>query len=433
MKRLYWIALSLAAASCATRPLQEPASQAGVQQPPAVATMDLPTGLYQFRGNNTHTFYGTGPLPEREPKILWRFRTGVTVQGKDKREWQGLGWTGQPAIAQEDGRWIVYAASLDGHVYKLDFQTGQLLLKSERNFNIMKSSPTLTEQYVLIGSWDNAMHILDRQTLRRVHYEEAVYTPSASYDFDGSAAVENGFAYFAGEDGYVRKISLQPPFERIWLFPQTAPKTSFLYKDVKPYVGIESSVALHGDTVVVGSGRGHVYFLNKNTGTLLADFESGDDTDSSPLIDPSTGEVYIGKSRDFTSQPGGLYKLGLDGKQHWFFPVGATGIYSSAAFYRGTVLVTADDGYLYAIHKHNGTEAWKAPMPANSWSSPVVIGDRVLTADYAGALALFDAASGKRLWQKRLPTYIVSTPAVWEGVIVVGCRDGYIYALKESD
>jgi outer membrane protein assembly factor BamB len=195
-------------------------------------------------------------------------------------------------------------------------------------------------------------------------------------------------------------------------------------------VGIESSVAVHGNNVVVGSGRGRVYFVDKNTGGLRAEFETGDDTDGSPLVDPVTGDVYIGKQRDFSDQPGGLYKLGPDGKEHWFFPVGATGIYSSAAFYEDTVLITADDGYLYSLRKESGALAWKARMPANSWASPLVIGNRVLTADYAGVLALFDAASGRPLWEKRLPGYIVSTPAVWNGIIVVGCRDGHIYALK---
>lgn len=430
MKRLCLIALSFAAASCATQKIENQSSVASVPPTISQSPAEAPRGLHQFRGNNTHTFYGTGPLSESEPDVLWRFRTGSIEQGKEKRLWQGLGWTGQPAIAEEQGRWMVYAASLDGFVYKLDLYTGELLLKSEQNFNIMKSSPTLTERYLLIGSWDNAMHILDRQTLQRIHYEEAVYTPSASYDFDGSAAVEKEYAYFAGEDGYIRKISLQPPFERVWLFPDTAPRSPFLYKDVKPYVGIESSVAVHGDTVIVGSGRGKVYYLDKNSGFLLAEFETGDDTDSSPLVDPATGDVYIGKQRDFTDRPGGLYKLGPDGRELWFFPVDATGIYSSAAFYGNTVLVTADDGYLYAVYKESGDEAWKAPMPANSWSSPVVIGDRVLTADYAGALTLFDAATGLRIWHKRLPGYIVATPAVWGGIIVVGCRDGYIYALK---
>lgn len=430
MRRLGLIVLAVLAVSCVTAPVGDRDDSDGFSQPVSASITDTPAGLHQFRGNNTHSFYGTGPLPEGEPEILWRFRTGVTEQGKEKRQWQGLGWTGQPAIAEENGRWIVYAASLDGHVYKLDLYTGELVLKSAQNFNIMKSSPTLTEGYVLVGSWDNAMHILDRQTLQRLHYEEAIYTPSASYDFDGSAAVEEGYAYFAGEDGYIRKISLQPPFERLWLFPQTAPQSPFLYKDIKPYVGIESSVAVHGNTVVVGSGRGRVYFLDKNNGSLLAEFESGDDTDSSPLVDPATGAVYIGKQRDFTDNPGGLYKLGPDGREIWFFAVGATGIYSSAAFYEDTVLITADDGYLYSIYKESGTQAWKSPMPANSWSSPVVIGGRVLTADYAGALALFDAATGRRLWQKRLPDYIVATPAVWGGIIVVGCRDGHIYALK---
>lgn len=26
-----------------------------------------------FRGNCPHTFYGTGPIPEKTPEIIWRF------------------------------------------------------------------------------------------------------------------------------------------------------------------------------------------------------------------------------------------------------------------------------------------------------------------------------------------------------------------------
>jgi outer membrane protein assembly factor BamB len=413
------------------------ATATDAQQGVAAAVEQQYAGLHQFRGNNTHTFYGTGPLPEHEPKLLWRFKTGVIERtgSEGERHWQGLGWTGQPAIAQEqvknEKRWVVYAASLDGFVYKLDLLTGELLLKSAQNFDIMKSSPTLTAQYVIVGSWANGMHILDRQTLKRVHTEEAIYTPSASFDFDGSAAIEDGYAWFGGEDGYVRKISLQPPFERLWVFPASAPQSNFLYKDVKPYVGIESSVAVHGNTVVAAAGRGWVYFLDKNTGALQAEFETGDDTDSSPLIDPANGDVYIGVERDFSQQPGGLYKLNAQGIKQWFFPVEATGVYSSAAFYRDTVIFPADDGYLYAVAKSSGALVWKTKLPAySSWSSPVVIGDRVMVGDYGSFLSLFDAATGAKIWQKRLPGYIVGTPAVWGGVIVVGTRDGYINALQ---
>ncbi|MCH9764848.1 MAG: hypothetical protein K0U34_02490, partial [Alphaproteobacteria bacterium] len=52
--------------------------------------------MLMFRGNGTHTFYGTGPIPEKAPKVAWRFRTAArrtTLRGKPV-VWSGTGWTG---------------------------------------------------------------------------------------------------------------------------------------------------------------------------------------------------------------------------------------------------------------------------------------------------------------------------------------------------
>src|SRR5688572_9491689 len=55
--------------------------------------------VLMFRGNPAHTFYGTGPLPETAPHILWRHRTASipqTLRGK-AIVWAGTGWTGTAA------------------------------------------------------------------------------------------------------------------------------------------------------------------------------------------------------------------------------------------------------------------------------------------------------------------------------------------------
>ncbi|MFQ5632614.1 MAG: PQQ-binding-like beta-propeller repeat protein, partial [bacterium] len=198
-------------------------------------------GITQFRGNPQHTFYGIGQIPANEPEILWRFRTGQTFSKTLPTPWEGLGWTGQPAVSVETNGTFVYVASLDGHIYKLDFPTGEEICSTAENYNIIKSSPAVTDTYVIFGSWDNRVHVLDRNTFELLHADEAFYTPSASYDFDSSPVVEGEFLYFGGEDGYVRKIHLQPPFERIWVYPDSTPQSDFTYgKSKKPYVGIES-------------------------------------------------------------------------------------------------------------------------------------------------------------------------------------------------
>jgi outer membrane protein assembly factor BamB len=388
-------------------------------------------GMTQFRGNPTHTFYGTGEIPEQEPGILWSFRTGQIFSKTLATPWEGLGWTGQPAVSVETNGTFVYVASLDGHVYKLDFETGQEILKTETNFNIIKSSPAVTDKYLIFGSWDNRVHILDKQTFALLHTEEAIYTPSASYDFDSSPVVEEDHFYIGGEDGYIRKISLQPPFKREWLFPDSPPQSEFTYgRSQKPYVGIESTVAIAGDKLIAGTGNGKVLILNKHNGDLLAQFESGDDTDSSPVVDLSDSSFYIGVEKDFSENDGGLYKLSLAGEVKWFFPTGRNGVFSTPAIDSSRVIVTGDDGYLYSLDKQSGELQWKRRLLDGSWSSPILIRNRMIAADYAGYLYGIDAFSGKILWKKKLGNYIVASPVLWQGTILVGTRDGFVYALK---
>lgn len=388
-------------------------------------------GVRQFRGNNTRSYYGSGPIPADSPNTLWKFKTGQQFSKTLPRPWEGLGWTGQPAVFVEENRTLVYIASLDGHVYKIDFKTGALLAKSPDNFYIIKSSPAVTDQYLVVGAWDNCVHILDRHTLQHVVADTAIWTASASYDFDSSPAIEDDYLYIGGEDGYVRKVSLKPPFNRQWVFPRHAPTTSFVYGErEKPYVGIESSVAIAGDRVVVGTGSGWIWILNKYTGKLLARFNSGDDTDSTPVIDPTDNSFYIGVEKDFTENTGGLYKLSMDGTVNWFFPSGLKGVFSTAAIDDERVVFTGDDAYLYSLNKQSGALQWKYKLLDGSWSSPILVDGRIIAADYAGYIYGFQASDGRELWRKYLGSYIVSSPVIWKGTILVGTRDGYLHALK---
>src|SRR5262245_54663123 len=57
-----------------------------------------PNTVLMFRGNPTHTFYGTGPIPD-QPKLLWRAKLGGFrgVKGDGTvQDWSGTGWTGHP-------------------------------------------------------------------------------------------------------------------------------------------------------------------------------------------------------------------------------------------------------------------------------------------------------------------------------------------------
>lgn len=77
-------------------------------------------GLLTFRGNPTRSYYGRGPVP-KAPKVAWYYPKdgGMCSSSSSKgvtKSWCGMGWTGQPAVFNRDGRlWVVFGA-YDGAV-----------------------------------------------------------------------------------------------------------------------------------------------------------------------------------------------------------------------------------------------------------------------------------------------------------------------------
>jgi len=67
-------------------------------------------------------------------------------------------------------------------------------------------------------------------------------------------------------------------------------------------------------------------------------------------------------------------------------------------------------------------------------TAPVIANGLVFTASTEEhQLHAIDASSGKILWQRTLEGRIDSPPTVYKGVVLCGCRDGSVYALRASD
>ena len=96
---------------------------------PEPANTDF-AGITTFRGNETRSYYGAGPIP-RHPRILWRYpATGslcsISSDQDGPREWCGTGWTGQPNVIVEDnGKIEVRINAYDGAYHFLNGRTGE--------------------------------------------------------------------------------------------------------------------------------------------------------------------------------------------------------------------------------------------------------------------------------------------------------------------
>ena len=142
---------------------------------------------------------------------------------------------------------------------------------------------------------------------------------------------------------------------------------------------------------------------------------------SSPAVVGSI--VYIG------SNDKALYALDArTGKIIWAHNAN-DGVGSSPAIANGIVYVGSDDDNLYAFNARTGTTIWIYTTGGPVWSSPIVANGVVYVGSNDNSLYALDAATGKVLWTHTTDNFVSSSPAVVNGVVYVGSEDDKLYAL----
>ena len=149
-----------------------------------------PKGMSMFRGNPSHTHYGTGPLPEKL-EVLWKFRTSrfKTELREQPYTWTGTGWSGQ---AVKVGSKVI-VGSVDRNLYAFNAADGNLLWK-HRSRRMFKSSACFFDNKIYIGNVDNQLRCVDANS------GELLWRHRTRADMDSSPVVADGRLYVGGED-----------------------------------------------------------------------------------------------------------------------------------------------------------------------------------------------------------------------------------------
>ncbi len=427
-------------------------------------------GLLAFRGNPTRSYYGKGPLPDR-PAIAWRRGPycGVSSVGQETKSWCGSGWTGQPVVWQREERTEVIQGAYDHAVHFFDSVSGQDLRPPLATDDIIKGSVSLDpDGYPLIyfGSRDNFLRIaaLDGESAR-VLWKLPGRTAGAVWnnDWDGNPLIINDYMLVGGENSlfYIVKLNRHWLNGSVNVNPKIVSKikgyTPELFRLVRDrMVSIEASVAVWQDRVYFSNSGGLVqgYDIGKLIGGASRDeaqvfeFWTGDDTDATLVIDQA-GMIYVASEKERPdnaghARAGQLARLNPfrpDQPVDWKldFPKAGEkyGLWATPALYEGYLYVVAHTGDFWVVDSATGEVTFREKLSYHSWSSPVVVEDQLLVADCRGRLARYDLsqpANPRLVWRMQIPSggCIESTPAVWDGGIYVGNRDGYIYAIKEA-
>ena len=155
-------------------------------------------------------------------------------------------------------------------------------------------------------------------------------------------------------------------------------------------------------------------------------YEAGESIESSAAI--VGGTVFVG------SQKGELVALSLEnGSVYWKFATGSPIGESSPAYGNGVVYIGDYGGWLNALNASDGKKLWAFKTNAEIKSSPVVVGDRVLIGSYDQTLYCLSARTGSLLWRFKTNGPVHSTPGIADGIAFIAGCDELFRAIRISD
>jgi eukaryotic-like serine/threonine-protein kinase len=155
-------------------------------------------------------------------------------------------------------------------------------------------------------------------------------------------------------------------------------------------------------------------------------YDAGDSIESSAAIVGST--VFVG------SQKGELVSLSLDnGSVYWKFATGSPIGESSPAYASGVVYIGDLGGWLNALNASDGKKLWAFKTNGEIKSSPVVVGDRVLIGSYDEHLYCLSTKDGSLKWKFKTNGPVHSTPGISDGMAFIAGCDELFRAIRISD
>ncbi len=156
-------------------------------------------------------------------------------------------------------------------------------------------------------------------------------------------------------------------------------------------------------------------------------FEAGDSIESSAAIVGTT--VFVG------TQKGELIALNLDnGNVHWRYSTGGNPIgESSPAYSEGAVFIGDLGGMLHAVNARDGSRFWSVKLGSEIKSSPVVYGDRILIGSYDEHLYCVSTKNGTVIWKAKTNGPVHSTPGIAGGMAFIAGCDEVFRAIRISD
>lgn len=224
-------------------------------------------------------------------------------------------------------------------------------------------------------------------------------TGATQEGINSSPAVAGDVVFVGSDDG------------RLWAFGARRGKVLWS----KPARGkVRSSPAVSDGKVYAGSNKGWLLARGTGSGRLLWERNLGGKITAPPLL--AENRVYVG------SRGGSFFALNADtGRTIWRRDT--WGVWDAAAYRGGTVFVGSDHEKVWALDADSGRTKWVTDVWGRVRSTPAVTRSRVYIGTDMGRVYALDRGSGRKVWYaaavKPGNGFVRCAPAVAEGRVYV--------------
>ena len=389
--------------------------------------------------NTGHSSAVTGPS-SGDAEIAWRFDAGTPTMNTS------------PVVS--DGTVYAPGSGDPGLIHAVDIESGEQVWEFEPA-GYATSAPALVDDTLYVGTWGKQFYAIDATSGEQRWSQEIGHRFGAS-----SPAVVDGTVY-VGTNGDGPLVVSGPDDEEqfeacafLALDAETG-DTLWDYREFGERENIDSSPAVADGTVYFG-GETSLYALDAESGEEVWTRDIPTHVDSSPAV--ADGRVYYGgPSESDSGPPAQLQAVDAEsGETLWTAGIDDVSLRTSPAVMDGTVYVAASSsrvcmgvgggestchgvtrGQVYAIDAESGDEQWTAEIKTDTRSSPAVVDGTIYVGCRDGLSAV--TTDGGSAWRvsfesdREDPPYVKSSPAVADGYVFVGASDGRLRAISAVD
>ncbi len=456
-------------------------------------------GIAGFRGNNyrNSATYGTVNVVNKKLTAVWD-QTISALPKASSGAWTGAGWTGQPLVVQWDEETkaimnlkpeakakadlveVIYA-TLDGHIYFYDLETGEYTRDPMNIGMAFKGAGALDPRgypIMYVGSGDRTreqkqprmyiISLIDCSIMYEYGYEKEFNIRSwRAFDASPLVDAETDTLIWPGENGLLYTIKLNTNYDKaagtLSINPDKPVFNRYmtdLNTNPSQDLGFENSPIIVENYLYVGDNRGTYFCVDINTMELVWAQKIKDDQNATAVFewgDDGQGYIYLGTSMEYSDGTCYMYKLNaVTGEIVWektwsdivYNKNVSGGILSTPLlgqkdtdlegmiFFHVAKSPSEYQGTMLALNTETGEVIWQKNMKY-CWSSPVAVYSEdgnayVIIFDSVGNAFLLDGQTGNTLDTISVGSNVEASPVVFNDMLVIGTRGQKVYGIKIS-